>query len=124
MAAREWIESADTHGRAPSSSGPRSTFSSYGDHLLVMAAQEKAAKDTERDQAARAVRRIAGDAAPELLDLLGLTVGQVDETEPHKRCPGCKTRKPHSAFGRNPARSDGCNTYCKACAKQRRKAAR
>lgn len=72
MAAREWIESADTHGRAPKGSGPKSTFSSYGDHLLVMAAQEKAAAEAERARATRLAEREARD--PEILAALGLPV--------------------------------------------------
>ena len=124
MARTEWIESADTHGHAPRGSGPTSTFSSYGDHLLVMAAQDKADAEAERAAAARTVNRLAGDDAPEVLDILGLTADQVEDTEPRKQCPGCKTRKPHAAFGRNSARSDGCNTYCRACQKERRRSAR
>lgn len=132
MATSAWIESADTHGRASQSSGPKSTFSSFGDHLLVMAAQDRAAQEADRVAAARTVRRLAGDDAPELLDILGLTTprtdaDQPDQTEeagPRKRCPGCRTHKPHSDYGRNPAKADGCNTYCRACMKERRKAAR
>lgn len=67
MASSEWIESADTHGRAPQSSGPKTSFSSYGDHLLVMAAQDEAAKRAEE---ARAARIAAREGGPDILAAL------------------------------------------------------
>lgn len=128
MARTEWIESADTHGRASQSSGPKTSFSTYGDHLLVMAAQDRADAAAERVAAARAVHRIAGDGAPEILDMLGLTAADgpapVEPAERRKRCAACETSKPIDEFGRNPARSDGCTTYCKPCTAERRRAER
>ena len=40
----------------------------------------------------------------------------------HKTCPGCGVVKPRAAFNKQAAAKDGLQTYCKPCARERRRA--
>jgi hypothetical protein len=50
-----------------------------------------------------------------------LTRGQLNcnTKSEHKVCYVCKEEKPYSEFGTNNTRSDGLQTYCKKCAKEK-----
>lgn len=42
-------------------------------------------------------------------------LNEAAQAETTKRCPGCATTKPVTAFGKNAARPDGLQSLCRAC---------
>lgn len=101
-------------------------------HLLNMPRAARDAQAEEQELAARAVHRIAGQDAAELLDILGLTPPA--ET-PHthtkttfdtrtKRCTRCQQDKPLTDFYKQPETRDGLRSHCKTCHNKFRNAVR
>jgi hypothetical protein len=88
------------------------------DYLLGLPASSEDAEAIERDRARRAVERVAGQDAAELLDMLGL----VPEPNPEptirptgKRCSTCGETKPRTEYYKRASASDGLYSQCKTC---------
>lgn len=105
MALPSQIESAARTPKPGISSG-------WSDHLVAMPTVERDKALLELDRARRAIERIATpEAAPEILDALGLA----GEPEPAKECHRCHHTKAASEFYPVKRHRDGLDTYCKPC---------
>lgn len=91
------------------------------DHILKIPTTTPAEQARDRDRARRAVQRLIGDNAADILDALGLTATESAapamplEPTATKRCSRCKEVKSHARYTRCANTSDGLYPQCKDC---------
>lgn len=88
---------------------------------LAMPKRAEEDEATERERAIRAVHRIAGNDADDLLDQLGLLPPKEVLEPTGKCCSTCQKEKSFAEFYKRLGARDGLSSQCKACVTAARK---
>ena len=121
MATSEWIDAAARVDKPSIGGGMVSNYQ----HVLTMARADEKREALDRVLAGRAVQRLGGGEAGELLAMLGLEApSEPAPTGPEpagwKECRDCGKERHLSQFPPRATRKDGRDSYCRACHRKRK----